>query len=98
VDGFLLVRYEDLLDNILEQTHKMVVFLGMEWDQQKAERAIEKCSISKMQKVDKSREKALIPFARKGTAGQWRNMFSSEVAMLFSKRFGTTMKKMGYMA
>jgi len=97
-DGFLLVKYEDLLDNTLEQMHKVVVFLGMEWNQQKAERAIENCSISKMQKIEKSREKDLIAFARKGTAGQWRDLFSLDTAMLFSKRFGPTMRKFGYIS
>ena len=93
--GFLLVKYEDMLADTETQFRRVVDFLDLQWEQQKAERAIRRCSLGKMQQVENKKENS-IPFARKGKSGQWKEVFSPIVVRRFSERFGATMEKMGY--
>lgn len=93
--SFLFVKYENMLANIKTQFRRVIDFLGLQLDQQKLERAISRCSLSKMQQVENKRKNE-IPFARKGKSGQWEGVLNQTIVRQFSERFGSTMEKMGY--
>lgn len=103
--GFLLVRYEDLLaDAVLELT-KVAVFLGVEADRNRIERAVNFSSSGEMREMERSQSRLWsstkdtrqdVPFVREARAGGWKGNLPEFSVAEIEAAWGNLMGKLGY--
>lgn len=80
----LVVTYEEMKSNTLEQMIRIVDFLGIDVGSKKIDKAISRSAIERIQRVDKlASEDSNTQFARKGNTRQWKEYFSDEDLMLY---------------
>jgi estrone sulfotransferase len=99
--NMLLVRYEDLLSDILKQLKRIVGFIGLELTAKQLKIAIENSSFEKMRRIEvekgrKFKDKGPNLFTRSGKAGEWKKYFGMEEKKIFKLREGRTLIKLGY--
>jgi len=91
-----LIKYEDMLRAPVDQLEAAIRFL--EWpvpDRYRLQEAVDKFSFKNQSKRDPGQE-SKTSFLRKGIAGDWKNVFSSEARDVF-KRYGAyELIKAGY--
>jgi len=99
----LIVRYEDLLSDGVRELTNVCQFLSLDVPHNTLERAVEANSFSAMKKREQAtqrtkdiEEETGIAFVRKGTAGQWREHFSSEQLKRFEQVAGDVLQDLGY--
>jgi len=103
-NGFLIIRYEDLLADTEGKLREMAEFLGLDVSVKQLKKTIEDNNIQNMQaKEDKSDDVPLminkatkIRFIGKGAAGGWKERLTSKQVALFDKSFGEIASKFGY--
>ena len=102
---FLLLRYEDMLDNAARELHKVADFLGIEATPGRIQRAVELSSADKMREMEKSQSKDWQltketrqdkPFVRKARAGGWKSEMSEAAALRVEAGWGDLMLRLGY--
>jgi hypothetical protein len=102
---FLLVRYEDLLQNTAEQLGRIALFLGIEASSERIHQAIERSSADKMRELERSQAllwsttKATrqdIPFVRSAKAGNWRTELPESCVLQIEAAWGDIMQRLGY--
>jgi len=82
--GFLLIRYEDLLQNTYSVVQKIMDFLGYQRTDKEISNAIEWASFSNMRKLEDNQKNADIfeksesnlKFTNKGTYGYWKDFLN----------------------
>ncbi len=105
-NGFLLLRYENLLDSPEKEIGKIITFLGLEnTTKDIVRRAVENSSFENMQKLEKNQSmtwKATrntrqdLSFVRKGQSGSWQTELPSESAMQIKETWFSLMTCLGY--
>lgn len=106
-NGFLMLRYEDLLENTSRELLKVAAFLGLPHDEDRITRAIELSSADQMRKMEKeqfalwkpiknSREDK--PFVRVAKAGGWRDEMPAECSVQIEQAWASMMTKLGYLS
>lgn len=102
---FLIVRYEDLLQETATKLMEISSFLGIEASQRQLDEAIRASTFSEMKKVEQvsgrpylneQQKKQASTFMRKGQAGDWKYALSEEDKNFLWEREGATLLKMGY--
>jgi hypothetical protein len=102
---FLLLRYEDLLENTFREVRKVAAFLNIAADKQKLERAVELSTADRMRKLEKEqwkewgvtkRGRTDIPFIRAAKTGQWAEALSPESVAAIESAWGPVMCLLGY--
>lgn len=105
-EGFLLLRYEDLLADAPAQIARLADFLGVQADWQRCEDIAAATDRRIMQKQEQRQGASWqgaagtdqsIPFVRKGTAGGWRQELPAEAAELMERRWKREMARLGYL-
>ncbi len=102
----LIIKYEDMLDNIGKTMEEIIEYLGIVYNYKKNfdENIIEKTinntefkNLQKLEKVSGFSEATYNNFFRKGKYGQWKKILSKEQINLIENKLGPTMKKLGYL-
>jgi hypothetical protein len=103
---FLLLRYEDMLNDPENVLSNISDFLGLDSDSVRIKRAIELSTFDRMKQLEtiqsgewdatrKSRRD--MPFMRSGKTGEWRNSVSDSAIKLIQDEWADHMELVGYL-
>jgi estrone sulfotransferase len=96
----LVLQYERMLEDPYEAASRLAKFCHLDLDHQQLLQAVENCRFEKLQEIERIHgpEKlwANNKFFRKGTAGQWKEMFSPQDLRNFNAVAGETLLRLGY--
>jgi sulfotransferase family protein len=102
---FLLVRYEDLLQDAQAELYRIAKFLGFETSPERIARAVEQSSADSMRKLESKQNlqwvttrgtRKDIPFVRKAKSGQWQTALAAESIAEIESAWGHLMRLTGY--
>jgi hypothetical protein len=103
--GFLLLRYEDMLDNTARELSKVDSFLGLTTSPHLIMQAVERSCADTMRQLEKLQAQLFtstkdtrqdIPFVRTAKAGGWRSELPEECARQIEEAWGDLMQRLGY--
>jgi hypothetical protein len=104
-DGFLLLRYEDMKKDPLQEAAKIAVFLGFDNNPERVARAVQLSSFERMQALEQAEARKWKetkgtrqdkPFVRKAVAGGWKSALPERSVALIESAWGDLMLAMGY--
>lgn len=104
-EGFLLLRYEDLLGQPLPEMRRVASFLHVDATDEQLERAVWLSSADRMRKLEKEQSWDLdliknsrkdMAFVRSAEAGGWRRELSETSVAEIEGAWGGLMEKLGY--
>jgi hypothetical protein len=102
---FLLLRYEDMLENTLLEVARIAAFFGIEADRERVGGAVERSSAQRMRGLEKvqgndwvstKNKRADIPFVRSAASGLWRSKLPAESIAEVESAWGPLMAALGY--
>lgn len=102
---FLLVRYEDMKEDIEREMKRMLTFARLEVDGSRLKSAIENSDLKAMKKTEqesnhgahlKGKGDLSIPFVRKGSTNEWKEYLSEDMQRLLLERFSYGAEACGY--
>lgn len=104
---FLLLRYEDMLEDTPRELSKIVTFLGLSTTREQIANAVERSSISRMQKLEQAQGHDLdrmvgaysrkdLMFVRAGISGGWRKDLPTPMVEKIEAVWGPLMHHLGY--
>jgi len=102
---FLLVRYEDLLEDAHREMTRIAEFLNLNASPERIARAVELSSADNMRKLEAQQNtewvttkesRKDIPFVRAAKSGEWRRTLPAESVALIEEAWGPVMKLLGY--
>jgi hypothetical protein len=103
--GFLLLRYEDLLQDPTRELCRLAGFLGIAADTDAFNQAIERSSADRLRQLEKVEHEAWVttkgkradvPFIAEAVAGTWKHRLSEPSVSLIESRWGHLMNSLGY--
>ena len=103
--GFLLLRYEDMLDDAARELNKVAAFLQIPPDAERIATAVRRSAADEMRKLEKSQAhlwsttkstRQDVPFVRAAKAGGWRTELPEEAALQLEAAWGHLMAHLGY--
>jgi len=103
--GFVLVRYEDLLEDAEEQLARIAQFLECQVTPDQLRQAISLTSVDRMQNLERRQAhlwkgsrgfRQDIMFVRQGRAGSWRSELPESSVIEIERTCGPLMKTLGY--
>jgi len=86
----LLVHYEEMKAQPLEEVARILAFLGAENSDETVQAIVDKNSFSKLKSSGKN------SFFRKGTSGDWKNHFTEDNIRLFKKLTNDLLVRLNY--
>lgn len=102
-EGFLLLRYEDLLEDTERQLDSVLSFLGREADDTKLRWAVEVSAAGPLRRLEMKEHAARMfgsredkPLVRRAEAGNWREELPEPCAESLVATWGALMKELGY--
>ena len=102
---FLLLRYEDMLDDPRRELTKVARFLGVEASPERLERAVQLSSANHMRELEEkqatdwslTRNSRLdMTFVRKARSGNWKSELPRKAVEVIEKSWGPLMRTLGY--
>lgn len=102
---FLLLRYEDMIENTARELRKIADFMGIEASLERLTNAVERSTADNMRKLEKEQALAWsstketrqdIPFVRAAKAGGWRNELPPGAVCQIEEAWGEVMRYLGY--
>jgi len=102
---FLLIRYEDLLEDTLREMTRVSEFLGLHASPERIARAIELSTADSMRKLEDQQSNAWvttresrkdIPFVRSAKSGQWKQSLPVAAVLEIEVAWGPVMQLLGY--
>lgn len=102
---FLLLRYEDMLNDAARELRKVADFLGTNATAERITRAVELSSADKMREMEKTQSKDWQltketrqdkPFVRKARAGGWKSEMPPAAVAQLEAQWGGLMRTLGY--
>jgi hypothetical protein len=102
---FLLVRYEDLLEDTQREMTRISGFLALQASGERIARAIELSTADSMRKLENQQSNAWvttresrkdIPFVRSAKSGQWKQGLPSASVLEIETAWGPLMQLLGY--
>lgn len=94
-DGYLEIRYEDLLQDTQGTLGEVLGFLGAASEERVVERCIRSGSFERASNRPQGEEDSG-SFFRKGIAGDWRDVFTTGDLGVYEKLAGETLVELGY--
>jgi len=103
--GFLLLRYEDMMHDTVKELARVADFLGIEPTPDRLRQAIERSSADRMRALEKAEENQWvatrkhrkdIPFVRVAKSGGWRQSLPETCVQKIEDAWGDIMTKVGY--
>jgi hypothetical protein len=95
-NGYVEVRYEDLLARPEEEVRRLLEFLRAEASEKTVKRCVNAASFEKLSKGRTRGQEDPTSFFRKGIAGDWSNVFTEQDKVLFKKEAGDLLIQLGY--
>jgi len=102
---FLLLRYEDMLADTLNQTTRLAGFLGLRPSEAVLQRAIERSAANHMRELEGTQgqqwvstkgKRTDIPFVREATSGGWKTKLPKNSIAEIESAWGSLMSALGY--
>ncbi len=103
--GFLLLRYEDMVADTARELSKVASFLGLSATPEVIGEAVQRSSADAMRQLEKSQAQLFtstkdtrqdIPFVRAAKAGGWRSALPQELALRIEEAWGHLINWLGY--
>lgn len=103
--NFLLLRYEDLLENTQRELARVAKFIGVSASREQLDHAVEMSSAARMRNLEKSqgrlwkstrRSRQDKPFVRVAASGGWRSALPEESVTAIERSCGEAMRVLGY--
>ncbi len=103
--GFLLLRYEDMLADTLEELGKIVAFVGLSRTPEQIAQAVERSSAKRMRKLEESQTEKCeltkgsrtdLRFVRAASSGGWRSELPLVQANRIEAAWAPLMRHLGY--
>jgi hypothetical protein len=103
--GFLLLRYEDMVEDTARELAKVDSFLSLSSTPEMILQAVERSSADRMRMLEKSQAQLFtstkntrqdIPFVRAAKAGGWRSALPEECARQLDEAWGHLIQWLGY--
>ena len=103
--GFLLLRYEDMVEDTARELSKVASFLGLSSTPGMILQAVERSSADRMRTLEKSQAQLFtstkntrqdIPFVRAAGAGGWRAALPEACALQLDEAWGNLIQWLGY--
>lgn len=104
-EGFLLLRYEDMLADPAREMEKVAQLLGIDPTAERVARAVELSSAERMRRLEKEQGGKWVQtkytrldknFVRKAGSGDWREVLPAESVRVIEAAWGNIMKTLGY--
>ena len=95
-NGYVEVRYEDLLERPEEEVRRLLAFLRAEASEKTVKMCVDAASFEKLSKGRTRGQEDPTSFFRKGIAGDWSNVFTEQDKVLFKKEAGDLLIRLGY--
>lgn len=102
---FLLLRYEDMIADTLNQMARLARFLGAENSSAALERAIVQSDADRMRKLEQTQggewvstkgKRSDIPFVRSASSGGWKSKLPENLVATIEAAWGLLMTTLGY--
>ncbi len=103
--GFLLLRYEDILEQPLRELAKVAAFLGIQRTAEQFAKAVALSSADLMRDLEKKqaeiwvgtkKSRKDISFVRSATSGGWKSDLPEHLVAQIESTWGPSMKSLGY--
>jgi Sulfotransferase domain len=103
--GFLLLRYEDIIENPTQELVRIAAFLGIEANPQRMESAIQRSSVERMRELEQKQtdqwvatknHRKDIPFVRTAFIGEWKSKLSPDSVARIESAWGALMHFLDY--
>lgn len=99
--NFLIVKYEDLIDDCLKQLKRIAKFLNLKRSEDQLKLATQKSSFENMRRLELGKGRLYKDhgpkiFMRKGKTGDWKNFFGKDEKTIFKSREGQPLITFGY--
>lgn len=95
-EGYLEVRYEDLLASPETEVERLLRFLRVDANAEAVRECIEATGFEKTSKRRQGQEDAASVSHRKGIAGDWQNVFRENDKRIFKDHGGDLLVRLGY--
>ncbi|WP_176555741.1 sulfotransferase domain-containing protein [Virgibacillus ndiopensis] len=105
-NGFLLVKYENLLQDTTKEAHRIISFLNLDRTEQEINEAVNWASFDNMKTLEQKQQSHLngdspivnrtMPFVREGKANKWKSVLSKEQQQQINQTFNKTLTRLGY--
>lgn len=105
-NGFLLVKYEDLLQETAKEAHRIMNFLNLDRTEQEVNEAVNWASFDNMKALEQKQQSHLngdspyvnknMPFVREGKVNKWKSVLSKEQQQQINQTFDKTLTRLGY--
>ncbi|GAA0604077.1 hypothetical protein GCM10009001_21530 [Virgibacillus siamensis] len=105
-NGFLLIKYEDLLENTAKEAHRIANFLNVDRTEKEINEAVDWASFDNMKALEKKQNTHVsgnspladpnIAFVREGQANKWKSVLSQEQQQQINQKFHKTLTRLGY--
>jgi len=103
--AFLLVRYEDLLQDAARELRRIALFLGVTAHDETLAQAVERSTAQRLRDLEKVEHerwlgvrgtRADVPFIGEATAGRWKQTLPESSVALIESSWGRLMNTLGY--
>jgi hypothetical protein len=103
--GFLLLRYEDMLEDAARELNKVASFLEIPPDAERIRNAVQRSAADEMRKLEKTQAllwsstkdtRQDVPFVRSAKAGGWRTGLTESAVAQLEAAWGHLMTHLGY--
>ncbi|GEN85847.1 sulfotransferase domain-containing protein [Oceanobacillus sp. FSL W8-0428] len=105
-NGFLLVKYEDLLADTATEAKRLINFLNLNRSEQEINEAVHWASFDNMKALEQKQKEHLngpsqlvnpaLPFVREGKANKWKSVLSNDQQQQINQTFAKTLSRLGY--
>jgi hypothetical protein len=104
-EAFLLLRYEDLVQDTVRELGRVANFLGISAPPEQVSRAVEMSSASRMRNLEKiqwrlwkttRRSRPDKPFVRSAASGDWKSALSHESVLAIESAWASAMRVLRY--
>jgi hypothetical protein len=101
LNSFLLVRYEDMLQDPVACLKKALEFSGISVGSDTIDRAVERASFRSMKQIEQEKGFNLeqlqkVNFIRQGKTGIWKQVFDEKDLEIFNAAHGGPIPELGY--
>jgi Sulfotransferase domain len=104
-EDFLLLRYEDMMEDPFRELARTATFLGIESDPARLEQAVQRSSADRMREMEKresdqwvatKKHRKDIPFVRVAKSGGWKEKLPASCVAQIEAAWGDIMTALGY--
>jgi hypothetical protein len=102
---FLLIRYEDMIENPVQELARIAEFFGIEAGSQRLENVVQCSSAQRMRELEQKQadqwvstknHRPDIPFVGTASSGEWKSKLSAESVVRIESAWGALVKFLGY--